>query len=88
MTGIDIILILIFQIHFQLHQRPRCETISSSSTVSYRSGDQLIVAHLDLRNQPLETADESTSSACDLVNAVFKSDTSARARVDPTELTG
>jgi len=45
-------------------------------------------AHFDLRNQPLDTADESTSSACDLVNAVFTSETRARALVDPTELTG
>jgi hypothetical protein len=45
-------------------------------------------AYLDLRNQPLETADESTSSACDFVNAVFTSETRARALVDPTELTG
>lgn len=45
-------------------------------------------AHFDLRNQPLDTADERTSSACDLVNVVFTSETSARALVDPTELTG
>jgi hypothetical protein len=45
-------------------------------------------AYFDLRNQPLETADERTSSACDFVNAVLTSETSARALVDPTELTG
>jgi hypothetical protein len=88
LTGVNIILVLILQIHLKLHQRSRCEAVPSSSDISWIYDEMFFSAYLDLRNQPLETADESTSSACDFVNAVFTSETSARALVDPTELTG
>jgi hypothetical protein len=48
----------------------------------------LSAAYLDLSSQPLETAEESTSSACDFGKFVFISEVIDSARVDPTELTG
>lgn len=87
MTGVYEILILLLQINLQLHQRSRRETISPSPSPSAWSHTKTI-AYLDLLNHPLDTADDSTSSAWDLEKADLSSDTSANARVDPIELTG